>query len=138
GLGPVRSASYLMAGQSQWDYVQYANENVLLLPQIEDIAIVDELDEIVKMDGVDGFVIGPRDLAMSMGFYDGPAHKEAQQMVNHIIKTVVHSGKLCGTVASTAEQAQSLIDQGVKIIINSVQTIYISGIKNFIQSIKYK
>ena len=70
---------------------------------------------------VDGFIIGPTDLSMSMGFYDGPAHKEVTEMLNKIFTTILNSGKFFGTVATTQEQAEELIDKGAYMILNSVQ-----------------
>ena len=34
-----------------------------------------------KIEGVDGFIIGPRDLAMRMGYYGGPAHDEVEKVL---------------------------------------------------------
>jgi 4-hydroxy-2-oxoheptanedioate aldolase len=132
GLGPVRSAGYMMR-MSQADYVKFANENVLVLPQIEDIAALKNLKNMANTEGVDGFIIGPRDLAMTMGFYDGPAHPEVSKVIDEIIATVLAAGKIIGTVAGTAEQAKALTDKGVTIILNSVQGLLAIATKEFIK-----
>jgi 4-hydroxy-2-oxoheptanedioate aldolase len=132
GLGPVRAADYMMR-MSQLQYVQMANEQTLVLPQIEDTDGVRNLKRMVKVEGVDGFIIGPRDLAMSMGFYDGPAHPEVNKVIDEIIATVLDAGKIIGTVAGTAEQAKALTDKGVTIILNSVQGLISTSAKGFIK-----
>ena len=86
-----------------------------------------------KVKGVDGFIIGPRDLAMSMGFYDGPAHPEVGKVIDEIIATILEAGKIIGTVAGTAEQAKTLTDKGVTIILNSVQGLLATAVKGFIK-----
>jgi 4-hydroxy-2-oxoheptanedioate aldolase len=132
GLGPVRSADYMMK-MPQVEYVKFANENVLVLPQIEDIAALKNLKKMANTEGVDGFIIGPRDLAMTMGFYDGPAHPEVSKVLDEIIATVLEAGKIIGTVAGTAEQAKALTDKGVTIILNSVQGLIAGSAKAFIK-----
>ena len=132
GLGLVRSAGYMMK-MSQLDYVHFANDNVLVLPQIEDIAALKNLKKMAHTEGVDGFIIGPRDLAMTMGFYDGPAHPEVGKVIDEIIATVLDAGKIIGTVAGTAEQAKALTDKGVTIILNSVQGLLATAVKGFIK-----
>ena len=132
GLGPVRAAGYMMK-MSQLEYVKFANENVLVLPQIEDIAALRSLRKMANTEGVDGFIIGPRDLAMTMGFYDGPAHPEVSKVIDEIIQTVLEAGKIIGTVAGTAEQAKALTDKGVTIILNSVQGLLATSAKAFIK-----
>ncbi len=132
GLGPVRSAHYMKGGTIQAEYVQQANDSILVLPQIEDTEGVKNLPEILKVEGVDGFVIGPRDLAMSMGFYDGPAHAEVKAVIDDIFRQVLASKKCIGTVAGTAEQAKAIIDQGATLVLNSVQGLLGAGASRFL------
>jgi 4-hydroxy-2-oxoheptanedioate aldolase len=136
GLGPVRAADYLMGSLNQAQYVEYANAQTLVLPQIEDMECINNLDEILKVEGVDGFIIGPRDLAMSMGYYDGPAHDEVKQTIDAIIQKVIAAGKIIGTVAANAQQANELTEKGVGIILNSVQGLLQSAGKGFLSGVK--
>ncbi|MFP2995341.1 aldolase/citrate lyase family protein [Spongiivirga sp. MCCC 1A20706] len=121
GLGPVRAADYMQGPMSQEEYVHFANSQTLVMPQIETMECVENLEELCKIDGVDGFIIGPRDLAMSMGFYDGPAHPEVKEMLDHIFKTILDAGKWYGTVAGNADQATALVGKGASFVMNSVQ-----------------
>ncbi len=132
GLGPVRASDYMQGGMSQEEYVNFSNQETLVLPQIESMECVENLEEMCKIDGVDGFIIGPRDLAMSMGFYDGPGHDEVKKMLDHIFKKVLASGKFYGTVAGTADRAQELIDKGASMILNSVQGLIKGSAKSFL------
>lgn len=121
GLGPVRAADYMQGSMSQAEYVEFANKNTLVMPQVETLTCVENLESMCGIEEVDGFIIGPRDLAMSMGYYDGPKHPEVQEMLDKIFNTILKHGKFFGTVAGTAEQAQALIDKGASMILNSVQ-----------------
>jgi 4-hydroxy-2-oxoheptanedioate aldolase len=94
---------------------------------------VENLEQLCKVPGVDGFIIGPRDLAMSMGFYDGPAHDEVKQTIDHIFEVVLASGLIIGTTAATGEQAKALIGKGAKIVMNYVGGMLGQAIKSFRQ-----
>lgn len=131
GLGPVRSADYLAGTMNQLQYIEYANQNTLVFPQMEDIVCMDFLDDMVNMEGVDGIIIGPRDLAMSMGYYDGPNHPEVKEIIETVFAKTKAAGKVIGTVAATKEQADGLIQNGAQIILNSVQGLITSGVKGF-------
>lgn len=134
GLGTVRVADYLLGPMIQAEYVRFANEQILVLPQIEDIAAVKGLREIVHVEGVDGFIIGPRDLAMSMGFYDGPNHDEVRAVIDDIFEIVLGAGLIIGTVAGNGEQARSLIQKGARIILGSVNGLLKSASSAFIDA----
>ena len=53
-LGPNRVSFYAGA-----DYFQHANEEIIVLVMIETVQAVDNLEEIAKAPGIDGFYIGP-------------------------------------------------------------------------------
>ncbi len=120
GLGPVRAARYLMGGQSQAEYVAMANRETLVLPQIETMKAVENLAEMTRVPGVDGFVIGPRDLAMDMGFIDGPKHPEVAEAIDGVFDRVRAAGLALGTVAGTGAQARQLAERGASLVLASV------------------
>lgn len=134
GLGPVRAADYMIGPTPQAKYVEFANEQTLVLPQFEDIEAFERLPEMVRVKGIDGFVIGPRDLAMSMGFYDGPNHPEVQAMIGKVVDIVVGAGLAVGNTAGTGEVAKSLIGRGIKICINSIPNLIASSGKAFLKA----
>jgi 4-hydroxy-2-oxoheptanedioate aldolase len=121
-----------MAGaMSQQQYIEFSNAQTLVFPMIETMQCIDNLEAMCEVPGVDGFILGPRDLALNMGFTDGPAHPEVKAVVDKAIQIVTSSGKYFGTVAATAEQAKELSDKGVRLLLNSVQGLLTSAIKAF-------
>ena len=133
GLGPVRSADYMAGKLSQQEYLTFSNTQTLVFPMIETRISLGNLSEMVKVEGVDGFILGPRDLALSMGFTDGPAHDEVKKVINEAIAIVTGAGKIFGTVAATAEQAKELTDKGVTLLLNSVQGLMTPAVKAFMK-----
>lgn len=118
-LGPVRSNDYLLGSMSQSEYVQSANEQLLVMLQIDDKEAVENLDEMLIVGGIDGFVVSPRDLAMSMGYYDGPGHDEVKRTIGGVVEKIRKAGLVVGTTAATGDQAKALVDRGVLFCLNS-------------------
>ncbi len=131
GLGPVRASDYMAGKLSQQAYISFSNEQTLVFPMIETVTCLENLEALCAVNGVDGFILGPRDLALSMGFTDGPAHPEVKAAIDKAIQTVTSKGKIFGTVAGTAEQAKELSEKGVSLLLNSVQGLLTSSIKSF-------
>jgi 4-hydroxy-2-oxoheptanedioate aldolase len=96
------------------DYSQKANEEVVCLVMIEDIKTVGHLEELTKAPAVDGFYIGPTDMALSMGmdpnlFRDSKDHARACQRVLDVAKK---SGLIAGVHCWSAEEAAERTRQG--------------------------
>jgi|TARA_Y100000310_G_scaffold253669_1_gene260571 4-hydroxy-2-oxoheptanedioate aldolase len=137
GLGPIRAADYMLGEMSQEEYVKYANEQTMVFPLFEDIEALENLDEMVKVPGVDGLIIGPRDLAMSMGYIDGPAgHDDVKEVVDKVIKTVLVAGLFVGTVAPNGSAAKSLVERGVQICLGGVNGLLVSAGRAYLNEAK--
>ena len=54
------------------DYAEHANEEIIVLVMIETTQAVENLEQIAQAPGIDGFYIGPSDLALTMGLSPGP------------------------------------------------------------------
>jgi len=50
------------------DYMSKANDEIIVWPQIETKGAIDDIDAFLRVEGVDGIMIGPTDLALSLGF----------------------------------------------------------------------
>ena len=133
GIAPVRAADYLLGTMNQGEYVQFANEQTLILPQIEDQEAIENLDELLTVAGIDGFVIGPRDLAMSMGYYDGPGHDEVRKTIGGVVERINKAGLIVGTTAATGDQARALVDRGVLFCLNSFAGLLKSATSDFMK-----
>jgi 4-hydroxy-2-oxoheptanedioate aldolase len=131
GLAAVRANDWLLGPRPQAEWVRHGNETTLVLPQVETLEALAALPELVKVPGVDGFFVGPRDLALAMGFPDGPAHPEVEQAIDRITKTVLDAGLLVGTVAPTPERAKALLAKGHRILLHSVNALLKTGADAF-------
>jgi 4-hydroxy-2-oxoheptanedioate aldolase len=138
GCGPMRAADYMIGHISQSEYVAYANEQTLVLPVIEDIQAMVNLEKMVKVPGVDGWIIGPRDLAMSMGFYDGPNHTEVQNEIDRIMEIVNGANLFVGISAATGGQAKFAIENGARFLITTISTLLKSSASAYMRTMAEK
>jgi len=83
------------------NYFQSANDQSLLIVLIEDIVGVRNLDEIIKVDGIDIFFVAPSDLATSMGHIGNMGHPEVQRTIDGALAKIVQSGRTAGTLVNT-------------------------------------
>ncbi|GJM41052.1 MAG: 2-keto-3-deoxy-L-rhamnonate aldolase [Ardenticatenaceae bacterium] len=133
GLGPGRSANYMLGTPAdQAAYVAQANDEILLLPQFEDIALLNTLPELTAVPGVDGFVIGPRDLALSMGYPDGANHSDVQRRIDDAIQIIQEAGLWVGITAGNQAAAQQQIGRGAHMILTTVSGLIQAGARQML------
>ncbi len=111
GLGGGRMADFGF-GVATAEYVKEANREMLVCVQIEDVEAVENLDEILTVEGVDVFFIGPTDLAQSLGFPGQNSHPEVQKVVNETFDRIHAAGRASGTPGA-AEQAKKNAEAGI-------------------------
>jgi 2-keto-3-deoxy-L-rhamnonate aldolase RhmA len=81
GVGPFRASDYYR----QFDqYVREANDEILLVAQIESLQAVKNLNSILSVGGLDGIFIGPSDLAASMNAQSQSRHGEVEKVIGQI------------------------------------------------------
>jgi 2-dehydro-3-deoxyglucarate aldolase/4-hydroxy-2-oxoheptanedioate aldolase len=107
--GSPRAAGYT---RNTMPYLTSANEETVVIVAVETREAVDNLDDILTVDGLDGIFIGPMDLASTMGHLGNPGHPQAQQQIAIIEKKVLASDKFLGTVATSHDKARACLDKG--------------------------
>lgn len=134
GIAPVRANRWFLAGETQAAWVARANAETLVLPQIETNEAVERLGEILKVPGLDGVIIGPRDLSMAMGFPDGPGHPEVEEAIDRITRAALGARVAAGTVAPTGDRAKALAEKGHRILLHSVGALLKTGAEAFFRA----
>ena len=66
-----RSFGPTVAGVRRADYVEWASENVAVIPMIETRQAVSNLPEILEVSGIDAVYVGPADLSLTLGLPPG-------------------------------------------------------------------
>lgn len=83
GFGPRRAAQF--GKQSGPEFCRAANESVITIVQIEQAEAVTNLREILAVPGLTSIVVGPNDLAASLGYTGQPRHAEVLATIDSIL-----------------------------------------------------
>ena len=112
-FGPLRAVLY--AGL---DYVQHANDTIVTFAMIETAEALDNLDDILSVEGLDAIYIGPSDLSLALGckptFDD--LEPKAFEAVEHILARAKAHGVVAGIHNGTPEAALKRIAKGFQFV----------------------
>ena len=112
-FGPLRAVLY--AGL---DYVQHANDTIAVFAMIETAEALDNLDDILSVEGLDAIYIGPSDLSLALGckptFDD--LEPKAFEAVEHILARAKVHGVVAGIHNGTPEAALKRITRGFQFV----------------------
>jgi len=117
----VRGVGSSLARSSRWNrvpgYLADAAATVSLFVQIESRTAMERVAEIAAVDGVDGILVGPADLAASMGFLGQQDHPEVVDAVLHAIRVGVELGTPVGVNAFAADAADRYLEAGAAFVL---------------------
>ncbi len=118
-------------GTTASEYYGHANDEVLLVLQIEHIDGADHADEIFSVPGIDACFIGPNDLAASMGLGLGvPLECDLPPVVEaiaHIRETAKKHGVAPGIHCSSADAINRRMDEGFQFCAMASELRYMLG-----------
>ncbi len=125
------------------DYYQHANDEVLLVLQIEHIAGVEQADAILSVPGVDACFIGPNDLAASIGLGLGvPLESDEPRLVeaiDHVRRTCIAHGVAPGVHCSDAAGVNFRLSQGFRFCAMASELRYmLNGLKTDLSTLDWQ
>jgi 2-keto-3-deoxy-L-rhamnonate aldolase RhmA len=113
-----------------------ANREVLLIAQIETVAGVDAIDEIVAVDGVDMLWIGHFDLTTSLGTpgaFNSPAHAAATERV---LSAAKRRGLPVGTLANDVPDGRALLAAGYAAVVFGDTLVFTAGLRDALRALR--
>ena len=97
-FGPIRAKYYGGGGtHGGGDYHHFADEETLVIPQIETRKAINNLDAILQVPGIGAIYIGPSDLSMALG--KEPRKGQSDPEVAEARKTILEAAKRHGIPA---------------------------------------
>ena len=132
GMGITRASGYVVVGNEAVDYINFSNEQTMVIPQFEDAALLDHFEEMLSQPGVDAVVIGPRDLSLNMGFPDGPNHPEVQEMIDRVVALCKKTGVAAGITAGSRVDSAKQVARGATLILAIAQLVIAAGSRDFL------
>jgi 2-keto-3-deoxy-L-rhamnonate aldolase RhmA len=124
GLGIARAHGY---GLKVREYMQSANDHTAVIVQAEHRDAVEHIREIVRVEGVDGVLIGPYDLSASLGRPGAVDHPEITQAIERVRTACVEVGLPIGIFGLSAEAVQPYIARGFTMIVVGVDTVLMAN-----------
>ena len=129
-----RPAEYGFAGSTA-DYVKKANANTLVCLMLEEVEAIDNLEELVKVKGVDVFFIGSGDLSQSMGYPGEQTHPEVQRLMEKGVKTIRGAGRVAG-VSCPDSLVPKFLDMGVQYFHSNVNSLLQSASASYLKTMR--
>jgi len=133
GFAPRKAADY---GFTSAEYVRSANDDTTLILQVETRSALDNLDDILRVKGVDAVFVGPSDLTMSLGALDDRGNPKVLEAMKYVVKKCEEHGKIPGTMALTPEEAKRDASMGFKFISLASDVRYLlEGAKLYLKTV---
>lgn len=135
GLNGVRASDYGMNG-SLSEYTAVANRETMVIPIIENRQAVENLDDILAVDGIDGMILGASDLSQSLGVPGQGKHPLVLAAKKRFIEAGRASGKPFGTVVRAGESIDDYLAEGMKILMVNAYALFGSAAKTFVKNFR--
>ena len=115
-------------------YLQQANAAKLVCCQVETRQAVENLDELLQVDGGDVYFIGPGDLAAS---YEEPTGSPKMlALTEQMIRRIVAAGKIAGYYVGTPEAAKQAETWGARYLVTAVNQYMVAGGRSFLSRVR--
>lgn len=128
----TRAASYGMIEDKNL-YLKKANDETFISIQIETAQAIANLDEILLVEGIDMFFIGPNDLAASLGYSN--SDPEVLEIIKETIEKINKAGKIAGIFVGNSEDAKRAINWGAKFILTSITQYMTKGAYKYLEEV---
>ncbi|RLE95650.1 MAG: hypothetical protein DRJ57_06420 [Thermoprotei archaeon] len=126
GVGPRRAALY---GLAREEYMKVA-EDVMLIVQIESREAVDNAEDILSVEGVDAYFIGPADLSASLGVTGGLRNPEVVRAVERVASVGEAQGVPGGIYCGSRSDLELALRLGLRMLaLGSDYRLLVEGAK---------
>ena len=111
----MRSFGPIRASLRDPEYVETCDEEILILPQIETQEGLKNVEDILSVDKIEAFFVGPYDLSRSLGVWREWNHPKFEDAIQKILEAAENTGTVPGMLAPI-EEIQKTIQRGFKLI----------------------
>ena len=134
GIGGERATAW---GQCCAEHTAEANENVLVIPLIENIAAIPHVAAMCEVDGTDVIFFGPNDFTATAGYrgqWEGPGVAE---QILQLKDTIRAAGKHAGLMTTSSENLVQRREQGFRMMgIGSDSGLLLRSIHQALQAVQ--
>ncbi len=122
---------------SFYEYATTVNKDVLVIPMIETMEAVNNIDDILSVSGIDVALVGPLDLSISMGIPEDFLNPKYQNILNQIVGACLKAGVAPGIwFIPGGQDPNDFIGRGFQMFTLPWTQWATTGIKNGLAKIK--
>jgi 2-dehydro-3-deoxyglucarate aldolase/4-hydroxy-2-oxoheptanedioate aldolase len=104
------------APQNLWAFSGQANQENLIVLQIERRRAVESIEDLLSVPGVGAAVIGPNDLALSLGARSDDLLGALEEPIQHVLEACLAQGIPCGIHISNLEWLAEWQRRGMQLL----------------------
>lgn len=120
-------------GEAMPDFAARSNAESLVCVQLEHQRAIDNVDALLRVDGVDVYFVGPSDLSQSMGHPGDPGAQPVGEAIEATLAKIVAAGKTPGMPAASNNVAE-LQSKGVRYIYTHLPKLLRAGTAEFLRA----
>lgn len=95
-------------------YYNSSQDTLLGIVQVETTEILDQLDEVAALDGVDVLFIGPSDLTMALGVFGQFNHSQFNDAVERTVAAAIRNEKAAGILLPDPDEYGRYREMGIR------------------------
>lgn len=127
----IRGLGTSLARAARWNqipgYLKKANDEICLIVQVETTTAMENLDEILAVEGIDGVFIGPSDLSASMGYIGDAGNPVVVETINTGLNKISAAGKYAGLLCLDPSLTEHYVSQGASFVGVGVDTMILAN-----------
>jgi 4-hydroxy-2-oxoheptanedioate aldolase len=134
GLAGVRASVYGQRGPLA-DYVTEANQQTLVVIQVETQEAIANVGEIAALDGVDVVFVGPTDLSQALGITGQTKHARAEEAYDAIAAALEGSDVALGVLVPDEAEARRWRERGARYIAFTVDSLLVRSARSLLEAV---
>jgi len=123
GVGISRAHGY---GQNFQNYVDTANDETVVVVQVEHVGAVSNINDLLSVNGIDAIFIGPYDLSASMDKMGQVDNPDVTDAIERVSKRCKDQSMPLGYFGVNSSGIQNYIDEGFTLIVAGVDTLHLA------------
>lgn len=106
------------------------HEDKIVVVMIELVTAIENLPDMLKVEGIDVYFIGPNDLSHSMGHPAQMHHPDVKATVKKVAAQICDAGKIAGTLV-VSETAAEFVASGCHFLYEHANNFFVAGAAHF-------
>jgi 4-hydroxy-2-oxoheptanedioate aldolase len=132
GLAGNRSSDWVANAGS----TAAANDETLVVIQVETAEAVSRIDDLVRVDGVDVLFLGPTDLSHSLGHPGDGDHPDVRAAMERVASAVVPSPKTLGVFTGGIDAAAEWRERGARYLTTGIEPMLRPAMRTFLEAVR--